>query len=100
MTRNRPGRRGQPTPLDVTAILLSRISVARGPTVTRMHPVEAFLRALVGKAIKGDMRAARRLLRECLEAGLLAVPEEADDHQYLLGIPKDWDHDEWMSKYI
>jgi hypothetical protein len=57
------------------------------------------LRALVAKALSGDMRRARRFLKLCQEAGSFEVPEEVDDHQYVLRIPKDWDHDEWLAMY-
>lgn len=42
------------------------------------------------------MAAAGAFLRELIRYGLIQIPEQKDDHQYVIRIPKDWDWEEWM----
>lgn len=92
-------RQVAPRVVDVAKILHSRITVVQGDEQVKMQPWEASTRALLVAALGGNMRAARRFLQRCHEAGLFAIPEVTDDHRYVLVIPKDWDRDEWMAKY-
>lgn len=87
-------------PVDFSVILNRKVEVLRNGEPSWMHPIEAGLRQLVAKAIRGDMKAAKRFLMLSREAGILRKPEPKDDHEYLVRIPKDWDRDEWWETYL
>lgn len=92
-------RKPPPRVIDVGKILHSKITVEHSGIQTKMHPWEASVRALAAKALGGNMRAARRFLERCLEAGLFEIPETVDDHQYRVTVPKDWDYSEFIAMY-
>lgn len=84
---------------DIAGVLRRRVTVVQGDSHVMMQPWEASTRALLVKALEGNMRAARGFLERCRDAGLFEIPEESDDHQYRYVIPKEWDHDEWMAMF-
>ncbi|MBA3511588.1 DUF5681 domain-containing protein [Sphingomonas sp.] len=101
----RPGKSGNPKGrpkrerIDVAERLSERIRFSINGKEESKTPFEAGLLSSVGRALKGDMRAARRFLGYCNSAGLFERAEPIDDHQYVLRIPKDWDDKEWMAMY-
>jgi hypothetical protein len=103
MSRGGSGRRRRSreaaSPIDVTSILGRKVTMGQGANQTRMHPYEAFLRAQVAKAIRGNMRAAKKFILLCQDAGLFKVPEESECQGLVLRVPKDWDWDEWLEMY-
>lgn len=98
MTRKR-SRKDAPRVFDVRKVLRGKVTVDQGGKRVSMQPWEASTRALLAEALKGNMRKARAFLERCRDAGLFEIPEEADDHQYVVVIPKDWDDDEWKAMY-
>lgn len=100
-----PGQSGNPKGrprrprIDIAKSLTEPIQFSMNGREECRSPFEAGLLSLVAKAAKGSMRAAGKFLSYCGSAGLLEKPEETDDHQYRLEIPKDWKSDEWMENY-
>lgn len=95
---NPKGSKGRP-PIDISQKLTEPIPFSVNGKAERATPFEAGLLSMVAKAAKGHMRSAKKFLDHCQSAGLFERPEETDDHQYVLRIPKDWDDDEWMSNF-
>lgn len=100
-----PGRSGNPKGrakrqgIDIAKRLTEPITFRVNGQDECKSPFEAGLLSTVGKGIKGDMTAARRFLGMCNSARMFERPKEIDDHQYVLRVPKDWDHEEWMAMY-
>ena len=79
-------------------ILDRPVIVKTGDDLLSMDPVEAQYTALMTKALKGDMSAAKSLISDCQKYGLLL---RVDERPYLpgtLSVPACWDEDEWHKK--
>ncbi len=88
----------QPLELDVRAILESPVGriAENGP---RIGAYEASVRRAAEDASKGNMQSAKRFLGELTKYGLLTITEPADDHQYRILIPREWDGPAWHAMY-
>jgi hypothetical protein len=60
---------------------------------------EASRRRAAHDAAAGNMKEAKRFLRELHSYGLLPRQAAADDHQYIIKIPKEWDDAEWSALF-
>ncbi len=91
-------RKRPPKQIDVAKILNTPV----GPLSEGGPPVDAFevaMRKASIDATRGDMRAAKRFLRQLRKYCILKIPEVVDDHQYVLRIPKEWESDAWHAMY-
>jgi len=79
--------------------LLNRpVVVAGNEGGPRLHPWQAAILNDLAKALRGDMAAAKRVIKECLKYGIL---EPVSDEEYWpgsLSIPEQWDEDLWYKK--
>lgn len=91
-------KRRPPNQIDVRAILESPVGRV-GEGGTPISAYEAAMRRAAEKASKGNMSEAKRFLREMEAYGLLTIAEAVDDHQYLIRIPKEWDHQAWNAMF-
>lgn len=86
-------RKQLPISVDVRAILES--PVGKLGDGRRISAYEAGMSRAAEQGASGNMGAARRFMRELRRYGRLRLPEPEDDHQYVIRIPKEWDHQEW-----
>lgn len=98
--RKRQRKNRKPGPIDLSAKFNRPLDYKANGVEHRGSPVEIGLLSQVARAVgKGHMPSAMAFLRSCEFCGLIKVPVFEDDHRYVLRIPKDWDHDEWMEMY-
>ena len=96
---NPKGRRKRNEQIDLSALLGEPIKVTLDGESKQIDPFEAELRSLVKRGKSGNMAAAKEFLRHCERSGLFEIPEDEDDHQWVLYIPKDWDSNKWHEIY-
>lgn len=100
----RPGKsgnaRGRPRreTVDIAAMLREPIACSVNGEKVVKSAFEAGLHSTVAKALKRDMRAAARFLKEC-ESAKLICHYETPDLQNIFHVPKDWDWDEWVAMF-
>ena len=92
MSRKRPLKN-----IDVRAILESTVGrIGEGPPI---GAYEAGMRRAAEDASTAKMAAAKRFLGALESYGLLECPEPADEHQYLIRLPKEWDYSAWLAMF-
>lgn len=85
---------------DLAKELTAPVTVATPAGPKKMSPYEAEIRALVERAFKGNMRAARKILDQAISAGPLERSAETEpERPYKLTIPKHWDNAEWHKMF-
>lgn len=91
--RKRPSKQ-----IDVSEIL-NRPVGKFGPAGDKMCAFEAGMRRAADQASAGNMSAARRFFDQLDRYGLLKIPNEVDDHKYLIRVPKEWEYEAWRAMY-
>lgn len=91
--RNRPANQ-----IDVAEVLNRPVgSFGRGGQ--KICAYEANMRHTAIQASVGNMPAARRFLGQLQKYGLLKIPEDVDDHKYIIRVPKEWEYAAWLAMY-
>lgn len=93
----RPRRTRKPQGVDVCAFFDEKVSVNVEGQERQIHSFEVAITNLAKKAIAGNMRAAKRFLQLCANAGLLIPPAGQHAWPSVLRIPVDHDDDEWIA---
>lgn len=84
---------------DPRKTLSKKVTVKSGNKLVKLSPLESGLRHLVNGALKGDMIAAKRIMNECIAAGILAKRVQSPYSPGRLIIPDQWDDEEWYKMF-
>ena len=96
---NRGGRR-KAGAVDLVAFFEQPVTVAVNGEAKKVHPFEAALTNIAQRAIeKKDMRAAKRFLGYCADAGLIVDPRRQGDGPASYRVSSAWDYEEWLECY-
>jgi hypothetical protein len=90
-------KKRRPKSIDVRAILEKPIGALGGGR--QICAYEASMRRAAEEAAAGKMRSAKRFVGALISYGLINIPEQEDDHRYVICVPKEWDYGEWLAMF-
>jgi hypothetical protein len=84
--------------LNPSDILLKPVTISSLGGNQTISALEAGYRNLLGKALNGNMVAAKRMINECISAGLMEPRQDEYYHPGRLAIPSEWDEADWYAQ--
>lgn len=92
-------RRKNLSSIDPSKILSEKVAIKSGDETLLFSPDEVARRHLINRAIKGDMNAAKRIIKECFTTGILARTIQTSYSPSKIIIPDHWDRSDWHAMY-
>ncbi len=85
--------------VDPAKLLAKKMQVKSGDDTKLVSPDELAHRNLLNRAIKGDMRATKRIVNECISTEILIPTAQTPYCPSVIHIPDHWTDADWHAMY-